>query len=86
MGIDYVDKPFNRIELAEKCINEIKDAHFFLLYCEEHEILKGCLVEVGIALAARTQVKVVGHCKGLENLLDGLWEIYGSIEEALESC
>lgn len=56
-----------------------------LLYCEPGEILKGALIEVGIALASDTPVFCVGQCDTLSRVFrkHPLWREFHTIEDAL---
>lgn len=44
-----------------KCIREAAGSTFCLAYCEEDEVLKGALCEIGAALAAGKRVLFVGN-------------------------
>ena len=45
----------------DKCISEASSADFCLAYCEEGEVLKGALCEIGAALASKKRVLFVGN-------------------------
>lgn len=73
------------VELSERCIAEISRANAVLLYCEPGEILKGALIEVGIALANSIPVLCVGGCDSLSRVFrkHPLWHEFDSIANAL---
>jgi hypothetical protein len=77
----------NYTELSERCVSEIFRSRAVLLYCEPGEILKGALVEVGIALASDTPVFCVGQCDTLSRVFRRhiLWHEYETIEAALSA-
>lgn len=77
----------NYIELADRCIREVKDSDVVLLYCEEGELLKGALIEVGAALAMGKPVACVGDCQSLSRVFNKhpLWSRHSSIVGALAS-
>ena len=52
-------------ELAIRCITDIQSADCPLLYCEPGELLKGTLIESGIALACGKEVRWVGECANI---------------------
>lgn len=74
-------------ELSERCINEIKNSRAVLLYCEPGEILKGALIEVGIALAVGVPVLCVGQCECLSRVFrkHPQWSEFNRIEVALDA-
>ena len=86
---DYAD-------LAKRCIDEIKECDILLLYCEEGEILKGALIEVGAALALNKIVFCVGYCESLPPVfkyysqwrdisdLETLFEILSGLDTAFD--
>lgn len=73
-------------ELSERCIKEIRDCDFLLLYCEEGEILKGALIEAGIALAFGKEVRCIGRCDTLSRVFikHPLWKSYFRVTDALK--
>lgn len=72
-------------ELSERCLREIKAADFMLLYCEPGELLKGALIEAGMALAMGRQVRCVGRCDSLSRVFNKhpLWTEHESVAAAL---
>lgn len=72
-------------ELSERCVSEISCASAVLLYCEPGELLKGALIEVGIALASGTPVLCVGQCDSLSRVfrMHPLWREFRTVEFAL---
>lgn len=55
-------------ELAARCIDEVLSSTRVVLYCEDGDILKGALIEVGAALAAGKPVYCVGHCDSVSRV------------------
>jgi len=74
-------------ELAQRCIDEVKQADFVLLYCASDEVLKGALVEVGVALALGKDIRCVGDSFTLSRVFcrHPLWKWFTSIERALNA-
>jgi hypothetical protein len=74
-------------ELATRCITDIESADVLLLYCEPGELLKGALIEAGIALALGKQVRCVGECASLSRVFNRhpLWRQFATIKEALNA-
>lgn len=72
-------------ELSVRCIKEIRQSDFLVLYCEDGEILKGALIEAGIALAFGEEVRSVGKCDILSRVFSKhpLWKEYLDIYPAL---
>src|SRR5262245_28749645 len=68
--------------LATRCVTEIADADFLLLYCEPGEHLKGALIEAGIALALQKPIRCVGKCESLSRVFvkHPLWRQFATIE------
>lgn len=50
-------------DLAIRCVKEVMTANQLILYCEDGEILKGGLIEFGIALGVGTPVLIVGEAE-----------------------
>ena len=75
----------NYAELAERCLRDIEEADFMLLYCEPGELLKGALVEAGMALALGRPVRCVGRCDSLSRVFNEhpLWSEHESVAAAL---
>lgn len=75
-------------ELSDRCVAEISRASAVLLYCEPGEILKGALIEVGVALATGTPVLCVGECESLSRVFrkHPLWQEFSTVDEALEAA
>ena len=74
-------------ELAAQCITDIECADFLLLYCEPGELLKGALIEAGIALAFGKEVRCVGKCASLSRVFNQhpLWRQFATVKEALQT-
>lgn len=74
-------------ELSQRCLNEAIMADFVLLYCEEGEILKGALIEVGAALGTGKVIRCVGECPSLSRVFrkHPKWEEYSSIQTAIHA-
>jgi nucleoside 2-deoxyribosyltransferase len=74
-------------ELATRCIADIESADILLLYCEPGELLKGALIEAGIALALGKQVRCVGECASLSRVFNRhpLWRQFATVNEALNA-
>ncbi|MHB8408394.1 MAG: hypothetical protein ACYDHY_09950 [Acidiferrobacterales bacterium] len=74
-------------ELAERCVREVAGANLVLLYSEPGEVLKGALIELGVALGSGVPVAYVGSGAGLSRVFrhHPLWREYRSIEDALDS-
>ena len=72
-------------DLAIRCVNEAKTADRLILYCEDSDILKGALIEVGAALAAGVRCFVVGYSPSLETALNRhpLWIWTATLKDAL---
>ncbi len=77
----------NYRELSVRCIREIRQSDFLILYCEPNEVLKGANVEAGVALAFGLEVRCVGICDTLSRVFckHPLWKEYTDIYAALES-
>lgn len=73
-------------ELASRCIDEVSDSNALLLYCEPGEVLKGALIEVGVAFAYNIRIFCVGECSSLSPVFrkHGLWYDCPDIKSALE--
>lgn len=78
---DYAD-------LALRCIHEATSAGCLILYCEAGEVLKGALIEVGVALATGRRVFCVGDCDSISRVFrrHPLWKDCGSLAEALTNA
>jgi hypothetical protein len=74
-------------ELSVRCIREIRQSDFLILYCEKDEVLKGANVEAGAALAFGLEVRCVGKCDTLNRVFckHPLWHEYSDIYAALEN-
>ena len=74
-------------ELSVRCIKEIRQSDFLILYCEKNEVLKGANVEAGAALAFGIEVRCVGQCETLSRVFQQhpLWKVYSDIYAALEN-
>jgi hypothetical protein len=74
-------------ELAARCITEIERADILLLYCEPGELLKGALIEAGIALAFGKEIRCVGECASLSRVFNQhpLWRQFATIKQALHA-
>ena len=72
-------------DLARRCINEAAEADVIILYCEPNETLKGALIEVGAALAAGKQVRLVGDCPSISPVFrkHENWSECSTVDEAL---
>jgi|SRR6266498_2431050 len=77
----------NYSELAARCITDIESADILLLYCEPGELLKGALIEAGIALAFGKPVRCVGECASLSRVFNKhpLWTQFATVKEALDA-
>ncbi len=71
-------------DLAIRCIDEAKSADRLILYCEDADVLKGALIEVGAALAFGVPVFVVGSSYSLQTALrhHPLWKKCLTLHEA----
>jgi hypothetical protein len=74
-------------KLAARCITDIRSADFLLLYCESGELLKGALIEAGIALAFGKEVRCVGECASISHVFNKhpLWREFTTVNEALHA-
>ena len=74
-------------ELAARCIKDIAKADILLLYCEPGELLKGALVEAGIALAFGKEIRCVGECASLSRVFSQhpLWRQFATVKQALHA-
>jgi nucleoside 2-deoxyribosyltransferase len=72
-------------ELANRCLAEIAEADYVLLYCESEEILKGAIIEAGMALALGKPVRCVGDCLSISAVFAAhpLWRAYQAIADAV---
>lgn len=72
-------------ELAERCIREIHNCDYVLLYCEPGEVLKGAIIEAGAALALGKHVCCVGTCNSISRVFreHPLWSDHETIQSAL---
>jgi hypothetical protein len=78
----------DRSELATRCVKEIVQCDFLLFYCERDEIPKGALIEVGIALAFRKQIRFVGFLSEAVRSVfceHPLWRHFATIDEAINT-
>jgi hypothetical protein len=75
-------------ELASRCLREIQEADYLILYCEEGELLKGALLEAGMALALGKRVRCVGDCDSISRVFKKhpLWSSHPSILDATGSA
>ena len=88
-----IHQPESYRELWTSCIAEVCSADLLIVYCEPGETLKGCLVEIGAALASDVPVYCVGRCTSVvaDEISDAsfhhhpLWRWASSIDEAIES-
>ena len=73
-------------ELAQRCVTEIAEADFLLLYCEPGEIQKGATIEAGIALGLGKEVRCVGTCETISKtfIKHPLWRFFPSVKAAIE--
>lgn len=77
--------------LWETCVRETASADLLIVYCERGETLKGCLVEIGVALAAGKPVYCIGECTSVlaDNVSDAsfnhhpLWNWATSVDAAI---
>jgi hypothetical protein len=72
-------------ELAERCLRDIKVSRFVVLYCKHGELLKGALIEAGMALALNKEVRCVGNCHSISRVFKShpLWKKHRSILSAV---
>lgn len=72
-------------ELAERCLRDIKVASFVVLFCSHGELLKGALIEAGMALALGKEVRCVGNCHSISKVFKShpLWKQYRSVLSAI---
>jgi len=71
-------------ELSERCLDEIRKSSAVILYCEHDDLLKGALIEVGMALALGKSVYCAGDSKSLSRVFreHPLWIPVESVEAA----
>lgn len=74
-------------ELATRCLRDIKSAKFLVLYCKHGELMKGALIEAGMALALGKEVRCVGNCPSISRVFKchPLWRKYPSVIDATRS-
>lgn len=75
------------VELAHRCIEEVKAADVLVLYCQPGDILKGALIEVGVAMSEGKEIRCVGECDSLSKkvfCVHPLWKFYPTLEEAFK--
>lgn len=74
-------------ELATRCLADVAQSDYLLLYCAAGEILKGALIEVGAALALGKEVRCVGDSGNLSRVFarHPLWRWFSSIDAALSA-
>ena len=74
-------------ELAERCLQDIKAADFLLLYCKPGQLLKGALIEAGMALALGKEVRCVGNCHTISRVFKShpLWTRHRNILSAVNA-
>jgi hypothetical protein len=72
-------------ELAVRCLSEIGTATALIVYCESGELLKGALLEAGVALASGVPVYCVGTCNSISRVFihHPIWHTCESIQDAL---
>lgn len=73
----------------ERNVSEISTAAGIVLYCQPGEVLKGVLVEVGIALTANKPIACVGVCDATDAsphnatyAFHPLWKTFSSLADA----
>ena len=71
--------------LSTSCIKEAAEADVTVLYCERGENHKGSLLEIGSALGAGGEIRVVGRCKSMRHIFHyhPNWREFSTIEAAL---
>lgn len=76
----------NRRGLAERCIEESKNADCLLLYCEAGDYLKGAFIEIGAALAAYVPIFAVGKPLPDSSVFCShrLWFQFETLDDALQ--
>ena len=90
IDVGEIHQPSEFRELWSRCISEISTADLLVVYCEPGETLKGCLVEIGAALAGSIPVFCVGRCTSVvaDTVSDAsyhhhsLWHWADSVREA----
>lgn len=58
-------------QLWIECVEDVINADILVLFCEEGDVLKGALFEMGIALAAGKMILACGHKETI--LKNGSW-------------
>jgi hypothetical protein len=67
-------------QLWDHCITDVQEADALVLYCEPGEVLKGAILELGVALARDKRVILVGSDEDLRR--NGSWLHVRGIERA----
>lgn len=72
-------------ELASRCVREVQCATSLVLYCEHGEILKGAIIEAGVALAAGIRVYCAGDCESISRVFRShpLWTTASTVDVAI---
>lgn len=83
-SINSID-PMYLKNLSANCIKEAAEADITILYCECGENHKGSLIEIGAALGAGKEVRLVGTCSSMRHIFHHhpKWREFASIEGAL---
>lgn len=73
-------------DLSLRCFQEVSQCDFVVLYCEDEDILKGALMEVGAAIALGKRVICVGWCASISPvfIFHPLWHNCDTLENALK--
>ena len=75
-------------ELSQRCIEEVRKAEILILYCEPGEVLRGALIEAGVALTLGKPVFCTGFCNSLSRVFTQhpLWHSCPSVPEAIRAA
>lgn len=79
--MEEVKKIEDCADLALRCVSDIMDAKFVVLYCSHGDLLKGALIEAGIAIGMGKEVRCVGNCHSISRVFKQhpLWTRYRSV-------
>jgi len=69
-------------DLWRRCVREVAFADVCVVYREDSELLKGALIEMGVALAKDKRVFFVGNPGGIDAVNHPSVTVFDSVEKA----
>jgi hypothetical protein len=70
-------------DLWRRCVREVSSADICLVYRQGDELLKGALIEMGVAFAKDKRVFFVGNPGGIDAVNHPLVTVFNSLESAI---